>query len=482
VTSGALVILLGVLWIAGSVRAHPPTTDRGAPDLVSVAGQTTPLLQYQGRLTDPDTGEPVPDGSYSMTFRLYDTVSGGTALWTETKVVSVEGGVFSTVLGESSALSQGLFDGQALWLGIAVRSDDEAKPRQPVLPVAYALSLVPGAKVSTDGSSTALMVINDGIGDALQVSGGATLRGDLSVDGSLIGATHTHWGESWSGSGAALTLRSTDTDSLVINNSGQDGVHIFQPQQMGIYVYEPSVSGFYVDYPGTTGLSVMWAGSHGVRVHQPGEDGLNVDSPGGDGLYVDSPADDGVHVLSATGDGFRVDKAGLNGLEVWDATYDGVQVNSAGRYGVQANTDGTYGFYTPDKIYAGDGYEDIAEHIDVTGDAGPGDVVVIDPEHDEHVVRSSRPYDPAVAGIISTDPAMVIGDAETQTPLALAGRVPCKVSAENGPIRRGDLLTTSSTPGHAMRATDPAPGTVLGKAMGELESGTGVITVLVTLH
>jgi len=61
--------------------------------------------------------------------------------------------------------------------------------------------------------------------------------------------------------------------------------------------------------------------------------------------------------------------------------------------------------------------------------------------------------------------------------------VPCKASAENGAIRPGDLLVTSSTPGHAMRAgDDPPQGTVVGKALEGLESGSGVIQVLVTLQ
>jgi hypothetical protein len=60
--------------------------------------------------------------------------------------------------------------------------------------------------------------------------------------------------------------------------------------------------------------------------------------------------------------------------------------------------------------------------------------------------------------------------------------VPCKVSAENGTVRPGDLLVTSSTPGHAMRDEKPEVGTVVGKALGTLASGTGVIEVLVTLQ
>ncbi|MCX8062179.1 MAG: hypothetical protein N3D16_06320, partial [Anaerolineales bacterium] len=68
-------------------------------------------------------------------------------------------------------------------------------------------------------------------------------------------------------------------------------------------------------------------------------------------------------------------------------------------------------------------------------------------------------------------------------PVAITGIVPCKVSAENGAIHRGDLLVTSSIPGHAMRAgDDPPQGTVLGKALGELITGTGIIYILVVLQ
>ena len=58
----------------------------------------------------------------------------------------------------------------------------------------------------------------------------------------------------------------------------------------------------------------------------------------------------------------------------------------------------------------------------------------------------------------------------------------CKVDASYGAIRPGDLLTTSATPGHAGRAENPRPGTILGKALESLESGTGLIRVLVTLR
>jgi len=94
-----------------------------------------------------------------------------------------------------------------------------------------------------------------------------------------------------------------------------------------------------------------------------------------------------------------------------------------------------------------------------------------------------------VAGVISTNPGASLGavdpaGAENTGPqLALVGTVPVKVSAENGAIRPGDLLVASSTPGHAMRApANPAPGTVIGKALGNLESGTGIIQMLAMLR
>ena len=71
---------------------------------------------------------------------------------------------------------------------------------------------------------------------------------------------------------------------------------------------------------------------------------------------------------------------------------------------------------------------------------------------------------------------------ERFVPVALAGRVPVKVDAWYGSIQVGDLLTSSPTPGHAMRADDPRPGTVIGKALEALESGTGKISVLVMLR
>ena len=104
---------------------------------------------------------------------------------------------------------------------------------------------------------------------------------------------------------------------------------------------------------------------------------------------------------------------------------------------------------------------------------------------------ASRPYSKAVVGIYSTEPGIVASPhkmadtpAASEVPLAVVGIVPCKVSSENGAIHRGDLLVTSSTPGYAMRGTDPArlTGAVVGKAMQSFDAGKGTIQVLVSLQ
>ena len=190
----ALVLALVCVWAVSTAGARQAADPAAAQEGVELAALTLTVIPYQGRLSDPSTGDAVADGNYSMTFRLYDVTTGGSALWTETKDVAVQGGVFSTALGDSASLSHNLFNGQALWLGVEVNGDGEASPRQQLLPVAYALSLVPGAVVKSSGSTTGLRVTTTGSGDALQVSGPTSLDGDLSVTGSLSGGSHTHSG------------------------------------------------------------------------------------------------------------------------------------------------------------------------------------------------------------------------------------------------------------------------------------------------
>ncbi len=128
------------------------------------------------------------------------------------------------------------------------------------------------------------------------------------------------------------------------------------------------------------------------------------------------------------------------------------------------------------------GSADIAEWVLVSEPVERGDVLEIDPENPGYYRKARGPCSQLVAGVVSTEPGFVLGhgeDTEGKALLALIGIVPVKVTDEGGPIRPGDLLVVSSTPGYAMR-WDPDSGFCgfVGKALELWEEGEGVILVL----
>jgi hypothetical protein len=134
---------------------------------------------------------------------------------------------------------------------------------------------------------------------------------------------------------------------------------------------------------------------------------------------------------------------------------------------------------------------DCAEDFDIAGlvKIEPGTVMVIDSEG--ALRESDRAYDKRVAGVISGagnfKPGIILDKQESSNnrmPIALLGKVYCKVDAQYGAIEVGDLLTTSSTLGHAMRVDDPLKGigSVIGKALRPLKEGQGLIPILIALQ
>ena len=161
--------------------------------------------------------------------------------------------------------------------------------------------------------------------------------------------------------------------------------------------------------------------------------------------------------------------------------------------------------YTGTSISVGEIGYDVAELFETAEEVEPGDVLVIDDSTDMRLRKSAMPYDSKVVGVVSAAPAILFEGSQlqiapapggfvkgTKPPVVLAGRIPCKVSLENGPIKRGDLLTTSSVPGHAMKANKKkAVGAILGKALTEFHGtsladgrreDTGIIIIFLTLQ
>jgi len=134
---------------------------------------------------------------------------------------------------------------------------------------------------------------------------------------------------------------------------------------------------------------------------------------------------------------------------------------------------------------------DCAEDFDLSksDEIEPGTVLVIDQE--SKLRQSTEAYDKRVAGVVSGAgdyrPGIVLDGQRSRkqkAPVALTGKVYCKVDAQYSPIEVGDLLTTSPTPGYAIKAEDSlkAFGTVIGEALTSFKDGTGLIPILVALQ
>ena len=141
------------------------------------------------------------------------------------------------------------------------------------------------------------------------------------------------------------------------------------------------------------------------------------------------------------------------------------------------------------------GGSDLSENFDVNAEKDElqsGMIVSIDSKNPGELVLAREAYDAKVAGILSgaggVKPGMLMGQKGTKAdgkhPVALTGRVYCHVDASHGAIEPGDMITTSTTPGHGMKATnrDRAFGSIIGKAMTGLAEGKGLVLVLVNLQ
>jgi hypothetical protein len=136
-------------------------------------------------------------------------------------------------------------------------------------------------------------------------------------------------------------------------------------------------------------------------------------------------------------------------------------------------------------------YQDVAEWVPSTQALPAGTVVTLDPTKSNHVEASSKAYDTRVAGVVSAQPGIALGEqGENKVLVATTGRVKVMVDASAGPIGVGDLLVTSDTEGVAMKS-EPVevgkrhmhmPGTLIGKALEPLEKGRRQILVLLSLQ
>jgi hypothetical protein len=230
--------------------------------------------------------------------------------------------------------------------------------------------------------------------------------------------------------------------------------------------------------------------------NSPGVQGVSV---GGHGVHGESTTNHAVHGESAAG-------RGVVGISQTFVGVTGTSTSSDGVFGSSVTGIGVHGQGKKAGLFEGD--VKVAGNIAVTGDISllnadcaedfdvidastmsAGTVMVLDDTG--QLTECTRPYDKRVAGVISGagdyTPGIVLdrrGKSAGRLPVALLGKVYCKVDAQFGHIEVGDLLTSSATPGHAMRTAEPSQafGAVIGKALRRHTEGQALIPILVSLQ
>lgn len=509
-------------------------------------------INYQGKLLDKNNEQPVPEGVYKLTFKIYNEADN--LLWTEVhNSVFIADGLFNVMLGDNTPLN--LDFNQQYFLGIQINEDPELVPRINLSASPYAFMAADAENVSglpasstpkpgfllplnNKGKFPASVIPGTSGGNYIKKGEADTSRANESIPLLLVSNLGNGTGfDGRSVGGVGISGRSDKNEGIVgwTGNQGKSGVFGYSAEGKGItgrsdkddgvvgWTGAGNKSGVFGHTNATNGVGVsghavvtdataivarniptgnyaeLASGDFGLEVgglaHFNLPSGqINISTPGGwPGIIAFSPnghrrdiivGDDKIRFLVGSSSSPPTSNSGIIIME-------------NGNVGI--------GIADPDKKLVVDGIikatalqltggSDIAEpfNIDELNTIEAGMVVIIDPDNPGKLKISDKSYDRKVAGIVSgaggVQPGMIMAQqgsiADGSTPVALSGRVYCLVDASDNPVESGDLLTTSNTPGHAMKVTDynKAQGAIIGKAMSSLDNGKGLVLVLVSLQ
>lgn len=473
---GAAFLIITTLAAGGAVALYEQS-----PAVAAAAAK----INYQGRLTNPG-GTPL-DGTFPMRFQIYDAAAGGTMLWDSGIInVDVDNGLFNAELD----VDPSDFTGQGLWLRIYVNGEWLA-PRQELLPVPFALTLRPGAKIDRTDSGVTLEAVNTATGGAVSAgsNNGYGLFGYSENSYGVYGVDGgTAQGKGYGGyftSNTGVGVYGQSSATSVVGNAYTPGVYGRSTNGTGVLGVSDS------DDPGVMGMSDGYgvygqsAQSHGVRGFAAGQV-----ADEGYGGYFTSENYRGLYAQSSTSASYY---AGY--FKSRNSASAGIFID-----GTLTATGSKTGYVVDVCRNDGPGPLELGDVVAIVGVGEPviGEIPVIS------VSRATDDSASAVAGVVdqrfltegttgeslprpdSTIPIVADGTAIQQgeyvTIVTLGAFRAVKVDASYGAIQAGDLLVASPNPGHAMRSDDPRVGTVIGKALSELNRGVGTIPVLVTLH
>jgi hypothetical protein len=415
---------------------------------VAVTAEAGTAFTYQGKLNDG--GNPA-NGAYNLSFTLFSALTGGSQVGpVVAKAVSITNGYFTTELDFGA-----VFTGSDRWLEIKVGSTI-LTPRQKVNPTPYA-----------------------------QYAFG----GNLTLPFSGTGASNC----------PVFKVTNTQTGNFQIIGCFRTAGQFETPGAFGVGVVGKGGEAGVVGQCANS-TSQGWLGGPDYGVWSQGNLVVEPVSGGGGGDLImkasDTTPNDPGDIIFRTYDGVQKARiwskpeAGSNVLNFsggdnsWDLMVQDRYVGIWGELAIYGASSGNI------VLRLGEGL-DYAEGFTVSAksEVGPGTVLIIDAANPGKLALSTEVYDTKVAGIVAgakgLGSGVRLGTGQFDKDVALAGRVYCNVDATKEAVRPGDLLTTSATPGHAMKVTEhgKAQGAILGKAMENLELGKkGQILVLVTLQ
>jgi hypothetical protein len=526
-------LVAGAALMTGDATAQ--TAHAMPPTLIPVSGQLT-----------TSTGQP-RTGSAVLVLSLYDARDDAAPRWIEHQVVTLDSnGRYDVQFGSTfdGGIPPDVFTNAPTvrWLGVGIENEAE-QPRVMLVSVPFAARAANADALS--GKPATDFVLSANLADQVRTA----LRSDPSTEGDdpIFAANTVDFLQKATGVGAGIT------DSIIIEVAGKIGVgtttpgktfhvagvdHVSQfestnagaPSVLRVIARNDAQSRFDFgdnDSP-TTGriayshltnaFSFFTSDTFRASLTNAGDFGVGTGSP--DGRLHAYSASGGAKVTITAADGigdawvnletnnnewsFGIDKDDSHKFKLGNSgtlgSNDLLTVTTAGNLGVGTasptaklhvvgNTTIT-GNVTVDGNIAAK-YQDVAEWVDAVEPLEAGTIVVIDSSATNRVMASASSYDSRVAGAVSAQPGLLLGEpGEGKVLVAQSGRVRVRADARYGAIRAGDLLVTSPTKGHVMRsrpiqmAGQPVhrPGTLIGKALEPLSKGQGDILVLLTLQ
>ncbi|MAG91222.1 hypothetical protein CMO83_00935 [Candidatus Woesearchaeota archaeon] len=294
-----------------------------------------------------------------------------------------------------------------------------------------------------------------------------------------------------------------DGDKFIVDASGNVGIGLTTPTA-NLNIHDEAATSlslfnistgagtkFHVDNTGNTEIngSVILANTKGFKIRNNDGDS--------DNTYIQRPQDDILYIAAVNGTVFRTSSSENERMRITaDTGHVGIGTTTPAEVlSVSGNVSIT-GTNCRDSGGPAtcNNFVDFAELFPASEEVESGDIVIIDFENEGKVKKSTRAYDTAVAGIVSTQPAIVIEgsrivamgntffqESTTKPAIALAGRVPVKVTNENGMIKAGDLITTSSKKGYGMKCEKAINciGAVVGVAMQNQKQSNDLILAMV---